>query len=58
MAQAGPPRLLLIAAGLSITGLALVLWAGVGEGGDRSAFLYVGAGLFVVSAILQWRSRA
>ena len=58
MAQAGPPRLLLIAAALSITGLALVIWAGFGSEGDRSMFLYAGAALFVISAILQWRSRA
>ncbi|WP_424519700.1 hypothetical protein [Rubrivirga sp.] len=57
MAQAGPPPALLAAAALSIMGLALVIWAGFGSDGDRSTFLYVGAGLFVISAILQWRSR-
>lgn len=50
-----PPRLLLIAAALSVTGLALVLWAGFG-GGD-STLLYIGGALFVISALLQWRSR-
>ncbi|MGB3542345.1 MAG: hypothetical protein WBA11_05400 [Rubrivirga sp.] len=48
---------MLAAAALSIMGLALVIWAGFGSDGDRSTFLYVGAGLFVISAILQWRSR-
>ena len=55
MAQAGPPRSLLVAAALSIAGLALVIWAGFGSDGDRTTALYAGAALFVISAILQWR---